>query len=110
MVDSLKKAFFMGLGVGVMVKENMEKRLSDVLEIGKSQAENAAQSIDELQKRVLGELKNVEDKGAAEAAKIIETLEPVSRKEFDALRKRVVDLEAALGAKPSTDPNPEDAV
>ena len=101
MMDTLKKGMYVGLGLASMTKEKVEAVAKDLAANAKLSEEEGKKFAETLQKEASDARKNLEALVQSAVEKAY-TKVPCSKR-FDALDKRLAAIEAAVGAKSSTD-------
>jgi len=101
MMDTLKKGMHVGLGLASMTKDKVEALAKDLAanaklseDEGKKFAETLHQDAADARKNLMAMIDSAVEKAYAKVP---------CCKRFDAIDKRLAAIEAAVGAKPSTD-------
>src|SRR4051794_6604356 len=95
MFELIEKAFLLGLGAVSMSQKKAEDLLQEMKEKYKMSEEEGRAFLDKLQTLARDSRMNLSQTIDAEVEKSIKRLGLVSRDEFDALQKRVRELESA---------------
>lgn len=98
MKEFLKKGFYLGVGVFTLTKEKVEQVVDDLVHRGEADQSERANLVDEFMEKAQEFEKELNEK----VKKIVHNYGFVSKKEFEALKKKVEELEKKQAAqKPS---------
>jgi len=95
MLNLFKKTLFLGLGTAILVEETVEKIAKKLVSTGKSTTEEARKMAKDLVGEAKKEIESVHQKGIKQIEKVFADFHVTTRKEYEALEKRVKDLEKA---------------
>ena len=101
MMDTLKKGMHVGLGLASMTKDKVEALAKDVAANAKLSEEEGKKFAESLHKDAADARKNLEAMIDSAVEKAY-TKVPCCKR-FDSIDKRLAAIEAAVGAKPSSD-------
>ncbi len=93
MFEAIKKTVQASVGAVVLTRERVRKTLDKLVEEGKLSTEEAERVADRMIRESRRELKGLQDKMVALMQKGLGSLDFVTRKDFEALEKRVTALE-----------------
>lgn len=96
MSDFLKKALLVGLGATALVEEAVEEIVKNLAKRGEVTTEEARKIAHSLVAEARKDLESAQQKGVEGVDKFLAELNITSKKEFDALEKRVSALEKAI--------------
>lgn len=96
MIDILKKTLLAGLGATIVTKENLEKRLEELVQKGKISAEEARETAE----KVAADSKKEYESARTEIGKAVdqamEKVNVATHKDIEILRERLATLEAKV--------------
>jgi len=100
MKEFLKKGFYLGVGVFTLTKEKIEQVVDDLVHRGEADQSDRANLIDEFMEKAQEFEKELNER----VKKIVQNYGFVSKKEFEALKKKVEELEKKQAAQKTTAP------
>ncbi|MFN0058200.1 MAG: phasin family protein [Planctomycetota bacterium] len=98
-MDPLKNFLLAGLGAFSYSQEKLKTMVKELIDKGEFTREQGQRILDEWLTRGQAEHDKMSGRVADELRKLLDKLSLVSRADYDALKKRVDDLEARFGAK-----------
>ncbi len=99
MLETIKKTVQASIGAVVLTRERVRKVLDKLVKEGKISTEDAERLADRMIRDSKTELKGLQDRMVSLMRKGLKNLDFVSKKEFDALEKRVRRLEKEKGKR-----------
>jgi len=99
MIDAIKNTLLAGLGATVITAERVEKRLSELVEKGKLNAEEAKQTADKIVEDGKQEWEKSRSKLADEFETLLKKAKVATEDDVKALEERVAQLEKAVAAQ-----------
>ena len=103
MIDTIKKTLLAGLGATVITAERVEQAMSDLIEKGKLNAEEARSVANKVVEQGKEEWENSRQELAATMDKFLQDANLVTRDALDELSKRIDELEKKLASKSKKD-------
>lgn len=95
MLNLFKKALLLGLGTTILVEETVERAANNLIKTGKATTKDARKMAKDLVDEAKKEIESVHQKGIKQVEKVFADFHVTTRKEYEALEKRVKDLEKA---------------
>jgi polyhydroxyalkanoate synthesis regulator phasin len=90
--DLLHKAYLFGLGL----RKDLEESVNKLIERGEEETEEKEKAIDDVLKKAREKASPLEHKIEELVNKVLDSMNLVSKEKFEALEKRVVELEQQL--------------
>lgn len=98
MLDLLKKTYLMGLGLASLTRERIEEFVEELVRRGEVAEKDRRQVLDDLIQRAREEQKRISETIREMVGKVIQEMGVPTRKEYEALLKRVEALENRLSS------------
>ncbi len=102
MLEAIRKTVQASIGAVVLTRHRVRETLDKLVQEGKLSAEEAERLADRLIRDGKKEFKGLQDKMVSLMQKGLENLDFVSKKDFEALKKRVAALERERKSKRTT--------
>ena len=99
MIETIKKTLLAGLGATVITAERVEKAMSDLIEKGKINADEARDVANKIVEQGKEEWENARQDMASTINEFLKDANLATRDELDELSKRLDELEGHLAAK-----------
>lgn len=99
MSSMFKKILYFGIGAISLTKEKADKLIDELVEKGEMSSEEAKQFVDEMIQKGSEEKAELSKMVNSEMEKVRNDFGFVKKADFEALEKRVIELEAKLEAK-----------
>lgn len=96
--DFIDRMFTLGIGAAIASKEQLEKLIDELAEKGNVAKEESSDIVDELMKKGKEYQSKFEASVKEKVKQTLKDSDFVTKEEFDALKKRVEELEAQLKA------------
>ena len=96
MLEILEKAVMTTIGVAAITQKKAEELVTEMKDKFKLSEDEGKQLVDRMQAIACESREKVKEMAEEEVQKVIDRLGLISREEFDALKKRVQDLEKQL--------------
>jgi polyhydroxyalkanoate synthesis regulator phasin len=98
MIDQMKKTLLAAVGAAAVTREQVTGVLDDLVKKGKMTSEEAQKTADEIMEEGKKEFSETRDQMDEFYESLLSRASVVSKEKFEALEKRVADLEAKVGA------------
>jgi len=105
-LDQLRKTMLAGLGVVFFTREKVEEAIGNLVRGGHLSREQGTKILDELAARGKQGKEEFVSRMVEKWGPLLESIKPVSQREFEELRARVEALERRLGNEPPAPPDP----
>lgn len=96
MIDLFKKVFYLGLGAGVMARENAERTMNEMSDRGQEVMDEMRKASEEAMDEVKAELEKMQASGAEEFQRFADQAGLVTKADIKALDERLARIEALL--------------
>ncbi|MBC7341839.1 MAG: polyhydroxyalkanoate synthesis regulator [Clostridia bacterium] len=100
MLDGLKKAGYLGIGLFSLTREQIEKMVDDWAKKGEVQRRETREIVEELVERGKKEKEAIENAAKKEVDRFMGRINPVTRKDLERLEQRLARIEKKLGLEP----------
>lgn len=100
MLDGIKKAGYLGIGLFSLTRDQIEKMVDEWAKKGEVQHRETRQLVDDLVERGKKEKEAIEKAAKEEVDRFMGRVNPVTRNDLERLEKRLARIEEKLGIAP----------